>query len=386
MQATAAGCRERRLGAAVPRYCGLVQTRTREALAIAAAWLGMATVVTTQFYLAANRSGLATGRTSTYLGAWRWQAAIWAVWALTVPAVVRLARRVPLRFSPLPIAVHIVAFAALVIVRVVSSEAITGVLGPDASGDGAASLMRPFVTRISSRLNGTIQMELVLYGAVIAVVSATDSARRLRQHAQDAAALHIQLVQAQLHALRLQMQPHFLFNSLHAVGSLVRQHDDEAALATLERLGLLLRRALDTTSRQRVPLEEELETVRLYAAIQQTRFGDFLGIHIEAPPEARNLLVPSLLLQPLVENAVRHGTAQIAGVGRIDVRVARLAERLLIEVSDNGPGLVDGGQGLGLFNVRERLQLLYGTAQQMSICNRPEGGVRVRVEIPAQTM
>jgi LytS/YehU family sensor histidine kinase len=272
--------------------------------------------------------------------------------------------------------------AAIVAVRVVALEFISGVWGPNGGGDGAA-VVRTFADRVASRAGGAVQLELLLYSVVIAAVYAFDNGRRLRERERQAAALRVQLAEAQLAALRLQMQPHFLFNTLHAVGSLVREHETEAALATLEGLATLLRRSLESTADQRVPLADELETVRLYAEIQQTRFGEFLTVTITAPPELHGVLVPSLLLQPLVENAVRHGTAKIAGAGRIDVRIFRDGRRIHIDVADNGPGVDRLDPGVGLANIRERLQLLYGSDHTLTLETRPTGGALAHIELPA---
>ena len=180
-----------------------------------------------------------------------------------------------------------------------------------------------------------------------------------------AASLHAELLQARLHVLALQLHPHFLFNTLNAVSELVHR-DAAAARRMLDSLRDLLARSLDAGAAQEVPLREELALLEPYARIQRTRFADSLDIRVEAAPETLDAAVPRLVLQPLVENAIRHGTARRVGAGSVVVRSTAAAGRLVIEVADDGAGLSSGPgrEGLGLANTRARLtQLFEGDAR-----------------------
>jgi two-component system, LytTR family, sensor kinase len=205
------------------------------------------------------------------------------------------------------------------------------------------------------------------------------------------------------------LQPHFLFNSLNAIAALLRR-DPRLAETMLVALSQLLRLALNQSERQEGALRDELEFVHRYLEIQQTRFGDKLRVEQDIDPQALDCLVPTLVLQPLVENALRHGIEPSEKAGVLRVRASREAGRLVLEVEDDGVGLASDscgpdnpaglgsslptparssatrvappGTGIGLANLRERLQMLYGGAQKLVLTPRATGGVLVRVEIP----
>jgi sensor histidine kinase YesM len=214
-----------------------------------------------------------------------------------------------------------------------------------------------------------------------------------RQHALrlevDAAELQSQLVQAQLGALKAQLQPHFLFNTLNAIMVLVRQRKGEQAEEMLALLSDLLRCVLEDVEAQEVPLRRELEYVRLYLAIEQVRFQDRLRVEISAPPELLDAALPHMSLQPLVENAVRHGIGRRSAAGRIAISAARTGDALEIRITDDGPGLPPGGlslgAGIGLANTRARLQQLYAERASLTIENAEQGGARVVLSLPWHT-
>jgi sensor histidine kinase YesM len=200
--------------------------------------------------------------------------------------------------------------------------------------------------------------------------------------------LEAQLTKARLNALQAQLHPHFLFNALNAISTLLRR-DTRAAQDALASFSELLRLALCHSTEPEVTLREDLEFLRRYVEIQQTRLGDRLHFEEIIAPEALDCLVPALFLQPLVENAIRHGIEPSANPGVVRVSVQPQGERLLLTVEDNGAGLSNkenerggGGIGIGLQNLRSRLASLYGAAQKIEFGPRPEGGVVVRVEIP----
>jgi sensor histidine kinase YesM len=196
--------------------------------------------------------------------------------------------------------------------------------------------------------------------------------------------LQVQLDQAQLQALKLQLQPHFLFNTLNTITALVHR-DPEAAERMISGLSELLRFSLGPAGDQEVPLARELEMLRHYLDIQQVRFQDRLSVGFEVEADVQQAVVPSMLLQPLVENAIQHGIAPRAAGGRIVIAARRRQERLVLEVLDDGVGGSRGvplREGVGLGNARARLRSLYGAAHVFSAAPRPEGGFCVYIELP----
>ena len=194
-----------------------------------------------------------------------------------------------------------------------------------------------------------------------------------------------QLAAAQLGALKMQLQPHFLFNTLGAIMVLVQQQKGKPAQAMLARLSDLLRLTLEDVDAQEVPLWRELEFLRLYLSIEQIRFQDRLNVRITAQDDMSDGLVPHMVLQPIVENAVRHGLGQSEGAVLIEVRANKIGNRLVMTVSDNGPGSSSPrfeGKGIGLANTRNRLNRLYGGSAGLVAENRPTGGVQVTITVP----
>jgi two-component system LytT family sensor kinase len=228
-----------------------------------------------------------------------------------------------------------------------------------------------------------------VYCAIVAVQHAALYYRAFRTRALEAARLEARLAHAQLDVLRMQLQPHFLFNTLNTVASLMTR-DLPAAHATLVRLGELLRRSLEDGAGHEGPLRDELEFLDQYLEIQRARFRDRLRVEVDVEPAALDVDVPRLILQPLVENAIRHGVQEREGPGCIRVRGRRENGRLRLEVVDDGPGLGSGepggggNGGIGLANTRARLAQLYGDEHVFRVENGENGGVRVRLEIPAR--
>jgi LytS/YehU family sensor histidine kinase len=188
----------------------------------------------------------------------------------------------------------------------------------------------------------------------------------------------------------MQLQPHFLFNALNTVAMLVRQGDSQSAVRMLARLSELLRHILEEAGEQEASLEEELDLLTRYLEIEQVRFGDRLEVTVDLDEDARHALVPNLLLQPLAENAIRHGIARRAASGRIELSARREADRLILQLRNDGPDLpggwsLDAGAGIGLRNTAARLRHLYGDAATLRLINSAEGGVEARVYIPYHT-
>jgi signal transduction histidine kinase len=193
-----------------------------------------------------------------------------------------------------------------------------------------------------------------------------------------------QLAEARLGALQAQIQPHFLFNSLNAITVLVREQNTPAATRMLELLGDVLRRVIKADTRHEIPLAEDLQFLRDYLAIEEVRFSDRLRVTWSIEEEAQRVLVPSFLLQPIVENALKHGIAKKAEAGRIEI-AARIGGGMLeLRVRDDGAGMSDTrAEGVGLLNTRERLRTLYGGRASLTIHSEPDGGMEVVIRIPA---
>lgn len=228
-----------------------------------------------------------------------------------------------------------------------------------------------------------------IYALLLLLHQAFRYYRRFREGELRAAQLETQLSQAQLQALKMQLHPHFLFNTLHSISALVHT-DPECADRMIARLGDFLRLTLENSGAQEVSLQKELEFLRCYLEIERVRFQDRLTTHMEIDSQALDTPVPNLILQPIVENALRHGIAPRSTPGRIEISAKRKNGALRIEVQDNGPGISaiskpNGRfrEGLGLTNTRARLRQLYGAEHSFELSDAPGGGLLVALEIPA---
>nr|WP_282452887.1 histidine kinase [Lysobacter sp. CAU 1642] len=208
---------------------------------------------------------------------------------------------------------------------------------------------------------------------------------QVRQTLQATAMAH----QAQLKMLRYQLNPHFLFNTLNAISTLILDRDTPTANRMVQGLSAFLRHSLDNDPMQRVSLRQELEAIQLYLDIEKLRFDDRLKLRVDVAEDCREALLPSLLLQPLIENAVKYAVAKREEGGHLEIHARRQGSQLELAVLDDGPGCGDKGpepagegHGVGLANTRDRLQVLYGERQQFSAGNRPGGGFEVRMRLP----
>jgi two-component system LytT family sensor kinase len=315
-----------------------------------------------------------------------WAFSAWIGWLVLAPVVFWLARRFPVERPDVTrhLMLHLVfALLAGVLVGLVYylMEAVTGQLWDTTLSAGALALM--YGTK-------NIVLGTLVYGGMVSLSHGLEYYRRYRERELRATQLMAQLSKAELEVLKMQLQPHFLFNTLHAISALVHS-DPESADRIITRLGDLLRMSLQSNGTQEVPLRAELEFVEKYADIQRTRFRDRLDIRLEAPPEALDAMVPSLILQPLVENSIRHGVEAREQVAHIAVRAERKGSRLQMKVQDNGPGFPDylltpvPGRGLGLVNTRARLAALYGSEGRLEVSTAPGGGALVTLDIPYRT-
>lgn len=214
--------------------------------------------------------------------------------------------------------------------------------------------------------------------------------RQLQQESQRLLAANAMAHQAQLKMLRYQLNPHFLFNTLNAISTLVLDRDTPTANAMVQGLSAFLRHSLDSDPMQRVSLRQELEALQLYLGIERTRFGERLRVDTEVAPDCFGALVPSLILQPLIENAIKYAVAPRVEGGHLCIEARREGAALVLRVSDDGPGcpaiLDDGqfppGKGVGLRNVFERVRVLYGAAGVSRARNRAEGGLEIELRLP----
>ncbi|MCI0436769.1 MAG: histidine kinase [Gemmatimonadetes bacterium] len=298
-----------------------------------------------------------------------------AVWAALTVIVFSLARRFPLDRRPrsLALAVHGLASAGVAVTEVMAGYAI-GTL------TGSIPSEMPFMELFYRGF----PFNLAVYWLIMGAAHALMFYRRLRLRDAQTAQLSSRLAQTELHLLKMQLHPHFLFNALNTISALMYR-DVKAADRMIARLSELLRGALDYSSTQEVSLEEELSFLDSYLEIERARLGDRLQVEIDAPANVLDARVPHMILQPLVENAIRHGIAPRATPGHLAIRARGRRDMLDLEVSDDGIGMAAGQAstgGLGLANTRARLQQLYGDAFEFETRNLPGGGFRVSLTIP----
>jgi signal transduction histidine kinase len=228
--------------------------------------------------------------------------------------------------------------------------------------------------------------EMMTYWAIIGLSHALDFHRESQDRELAAAQLETRLAEAQLQALQRQLHPHFLFNTLHTISALMHR-DTEAADAMLAKLSDLLRLSLDKVGTQQVPLKDELDFLQSYLDIERTRFADRLQVSTQIDSDTLDASVPNLVLQPLVENALRHGIGPKIGGGTVEILAQRIGDELRLIVRDNGLGLSTDAMnslntGVGVSNTRSRLQHLYGDRHRFEFHTPPGGGLAVTIDIP----
>ncbi|HET9232758.1 MAG TPA: histidine kinase, partial [Candidatus Eisenbacteria bacterium] len=309
-----------------------------------------------------------------------YQVLVWSVWIGFSLAIWALLRRVPL----IPIRLVSAAFHLLVALEFAILHAAIWVavelwLEP-------YDFMNPIQVwdRFKSVTLWQLPLEVLLYGLVGLAYHLQVSAARDRERERRASQLETSLAEARLHALKLQMQPHFLFNTLNSIGSLVRAGQPTEAVAMLGGLSELLRYSLDRSDTMEVPLAEEKAMVERYFDIQRRRFADRLEVEIDIPSEVLDAAVPVLLLQPLAENAIQHGIAMNSDPGRVSVRARRVGDELAVEITN--PGTLPGTilHGIGLRATVSRLAEMYGDRGRFEL-HEEEGKVLAQVTLPWST-
>lgn len=223
--------------------------------------------------------------------------------------------------------------------------------------------------------------QLFLYFAILAAGYAREYFLRNQERQREAVELRAQLADARLEALRAQIHPHFLFNTLHAISALV-DSDPAGVRRMIARLSELLRYTIDSRGEATVPLRDELAFLQRYIEIMEIRFQGRLQVSTKIDPAALDLLVPTLILQPIVENALEHGASRAAGESRIEIEARRDGDRLRLSVRDNGPGVTESSNGIGLANTRARLNQLYGARASLALASLPGGGAIATITIP----
>lgn len=303
----------------------------------------------------------------------------WQVWSVATAAIVVLWRRAPVRRVALAqtLGIHLAAM----IVIAITDAAVRVALSFTAEMEwpdhfGLSDMLTVYVVR------GWL-INVVLYWGIVAVQAWLDARLRVRQSALERAQLEARLVEAHLDALKAQLQPHFLFNTLNAISVLVRKGDREGATSMLDGLSALLRRSLASMRVEFGTLKDELDFLRCYVDIETVRFADRLRVDIDVAEDSLDARVPNLILQPLVENAIKHGLSSRAEGGRVEIRAKVVDTTLVLSVADDGVGLsASAGDGVGLHHVRTRLAQLYPGRHRFDLASGPAGGVVATLEIP----
>jgi len=322
------------------------------------------------------------GRSVTWGQTLNWNLGSWYLWALLSPAIFWLSRRIQrtrtswpramiahLGFGVLVASVHIVAYATW-----------TWLVAPLGIGPPG------WIGTVQYLFTTGFSWDLFCYGAIAAAFFAIDNARRYREGQMHASRLETLLAQAQLDALRMQLHPHFLFNTLNAITALIRE-DPHGAEEMVTRLSELLRLALEKSDVQQIPLRDELDFVQKYLQIQRVRFGDRLDVSLDVAPETLGVTVPTFILQPVIENAVRYGLSSEEKRCQVRVSAEIVDQLLLIEVHDSGPGLGADAhepvrEGVGISNTKARLHQVYGDRARFELRNVSPTGCVVSIQIP----
>ncbi|HEY6764141.1 MAG TPA: histidine kinase [Candidatus Sulfotelmatobacter sp.] len=348
----------------------------------AAIWCGIGLFDATQTVVVMRSEGMHHSWTSLYLTL----LFSWVPWACATPFVMRMGRKYPAaswrRVSFW--SVHLIACAAIGAIYSAWVALWEELLNPWALSPGPDGFPSLWVHKFN---NGLLSY-LILYGVILLVSYMLDSQRQLARQQTETARLNEQLSKAQLSALRRQIEPHFLFNTLNGIAGLVREKRNDAAVKMIVGLSDFLRRVVADSDRQQVPLSEELEFARKYLEIQQVRFAERLQISVDVPVELFPAQVPSLVLQPMVENAVKHGISKRVQGGTIHIAASRSNGNLNLRVYNDGPSLpadwklANSDNGIGMLNMRTRLQSLYGEHFELNMRNREPGGVEVLLSVP----
>jgi two-component sensor histidine kinase len=325
----------------------------------------------------------AEGKHHAWLPLFGTELASWLPLALATPLVIHLARRYPMARGARvrTISVHLAAFAFVSAVAEAWSTVLQMLFNPWNHREWPT-----FADTWTTTLLFQVLTFLIAYALILTVTYVVDARDSMARQVTETARLNEELSKAQLAALRRQIEPHFMYNTLNSIAGLVRDHRNEAAVSTIVGLSEFLRRFSEDSHRSQVALQEEVEYLQRYLDIQKVRFGDRLQVSVDIPAELLHAQVPSLLLQPLVENAIKHGIAKRVAGGTVRVAGACQDGHLCLSVYNDGPSLPEDlgatQAGVGISNLRTRLQILHGNESELRLRRAGPGGVEVVVRLP----
>ena len=353
----------------------------RGVLVYFAGWTSIALIFATVSYAASLSEG---NRGFGFVSAVQFNLVLFYWWAVLSVLIFWFSRRFPIEMRPLKtrnLLLHIPAVILLAAGHQVIHLTTLWIVLPRLQ-----KLFPTLAACFRAYFGFGFYIDLIIATLIVIGAHAVLYYQRFRASQLEEASLRAQLAQAQLRALKMQLHPHFLFNTLHSISSLVLE-DPPKANNMIARLGDFLRLTLDHSDQQLVTLKEETEFVRCYLEIEQVRFADRLTVQFEVEPATLSAEVPHLILQPLVENAIQHAIAPHATPGRIEISAARHNDSLRLEVKDTGPGIGATnssieGHGLGLSNIRARLERLYGSNFSLEMTNGSSQGLTVTLVIP----
>lgn len=352
----------------------LVERESFPGWKVASIWIIPTVLSTVETVMFASLSGHPIAPWRAFVG----EAPQWFGWAMLTPAIIRLGERYSLRrpVRPSAVAIHLVASLGAGLVLAVADALVNLWARPSATS---------FARATRNWFLGGLPATTFVYFAILVASYAWRGSLRLRERDREAAALEARLREAQLSALRMQLQPHFLFNSLNAVMALVRDRDTDRAVRALSLLSDVLRATINAGDAHETTLASEIDFVRRYLSIEQLRFGDRLRVDIDVPDELESVRVPVFILQPFVENALKHGVLRGRGGNQIVISASAHDSSLVLEVFDDGCGLSASAStsGVGIANARRRLDRMYGAAAGLTVRDRDAAaGVEVRIWLP----
>jgi two-component system LytT family sensor kinase len=360
----------------------LMENRWIKIAVVVAGWAFLGFVLTLELYFN-YRAGMKPGWTGDFVDVAIPQFTRALMWALMAPLILMLRTRLPLSAGRwwggvgFHVAMSFLVMATYYLGRILAHAIFHG------------ESFEEFWMWSLKGFYGRNIIDMAYYWAVLAFGYSLEIYQRYKNEELRSAQLESRLIEAELKALREQLRPHFLFNTMNTISVLVREGKNDAAVTLIARLSSLLRLSLDTTRGHEVTLRQEMDFLELYLEIQQVRFSDRLLVELKIEPDAMDALIPNLLLQPLVENAILHGVAPKSGPGRVTVAGRVVGAQLHLEVRDDGPGIVAGPKrgknGIGLANTKERIQKIYGDHGQFTLHSEPGRGVTVQIILPFRT-
>jgi hypothetical protein len=357
-----------------------MSNRSRQWFWIAAIWGGVGLFDATQNVFGMRAEGMHHSWDHLFIVL----ALAWVPWALVTPFVIELGRR----YRPVslkPASTWVVHLGALIVIAAIAAAwvALLEVLLQPWAPDAASG---PFAATWLLKFDSHLFASFILYGSILAVTVALDSKERLALQQTETARLNEQLSLAQMNALKRQMEPHFIFNTLNAIAGLVRDSRGEAAVNMIVALSDSLRRVIKDHNDPQVPLAQEVEFSERYLDIQTMRFAGRLSVGVHVPDGLLRAQVPSLILQPLVENAIKHGIAKLVQGGSVRIAACSVGDMLRLSVYNDGPSVAIRSEferaGTGLANLRKRLTLMYGGHFELKLENQDPAGVQASVSLP----